>query len=39
MMDIIFMRLLNVYIKKSLCTHLTDISVKYKELNGYKIFY
>ena len=25
--------------KKSLCTHLTDISVKYKELNGYKIFY
>ena len=25
--------------KKNLCTHLTDISVKYKERNGYKIFY
>jgi hypothetical protein len=25
--------------KKSLCTHLTDISIKYKEIKGYKIFY
>ena len=25
--------------EKSLCTHLTDISIKYKEINGYKVFY